>query len=121
MECDQTIELDRVGTHLGRSTSSGVGAITLYIAEQCTTPSGGPGTPFESYQAVTIVAANGDQLTANSNVSGCGDGVTVAEPVGTYTITGGTGRFEGATGTGIVAAVALGISLSNTWTGTISY
>ena len=76
---------------------------------------------FESSQTQTIVAANGDELTVDTNVAGCADGETAAEPVGTYEITGGTGRFAAATGTGDVVAVALGTSLSNNWTGTISY
>ena len=120
--CDQAIELDFNGTHIGKSNYTGAGSITLYIFEPpCTTAGGGDGVPFESSVAVTIVAANGDELTADTNVTGCGDGITLAEPVGTYEITGGTGRFAGATGTGDLDGAALGTSLSNNWIGTISY
>lgn len=121
LECDQVLELDFVATHLGASTYSSAGVLVLYIAEQCVTPSGGPGVPFKSSQVGAIVVANGDALTTENSVSGCGDGETLSEPAGTYTITGGTGRFAGAFGTGTVEAVALGTSLSNKWVGTISY
>jgi hypothetical protein len=120
-DCDQTIELDFKGTHLGKSTYTAVGTIVLYVDEGCFTPGGGFGITFESSTAGTIIAANGDALTADVAVSGCGDGETVALPSGTYTITGGTGRFADATGEGTVEAVADGEALSNKWAGTISY
>lgn len=44
---------------------------------------------------VTFTAANGDLLTAD--IAGAFTSLTTAS--GTYTFTGGTGRFEGATGT----------------------
>jgi hypothetical protein len=121
LECDQTIELDFIGTHLGRSTNSSVGKIYIHLDQPCPTPAGTTGFLFESFQAVTIVAANGDELTADTTVSGCGDGVTVAYPSGEYTITGGTGRFADASGEGRIEVVSLETSLSNEWTGTISY
>ena len=120
-DCDQTIELDFKGTHLGKSTYTAVGIIVLYFDEGCLTPGGGFGITFESSTAGTIVAANGDALTADVAVSGCADGVTAALPSGIYTITGGTGRFADATGEGTVEAVAEGGALSNKWAGTISY
>lgn len=120
--CDQAVELDFAGTHIGRSAYAGVGLITLYVfSPSCITPGGGSGVVFESFLAVTIVAANGDELAADTNVSGCGDGETLAEPAGTFTITGGTGRFATATGTGDLVGEAIGSLLSNNWTGTISY
>ena len=121
VECDQKIELDFKGTHLGKGTNTSVGVLSVYLYEPCITPGGGPGLRFESFQAVTIVAANGDAITADTNVSGCSDGVTGSEPAGNYTITGGTGRFAGASGSGTIDAEALGASLSNEWVGTISY
>ena len=105
----------------GVLTVKAVGFLSVYLYEPCITPGGGPGLRFESFQAVTIVAANGDAITADTNVSGCSDGVSGTEPAGNYTITGGTGRFAGASGTGTIDAVALGTSLSTEWAGTISY
>ena len=120
-QCDQQIELDVIGTHIGRGSYSGVGAVMVYLGESCITPSGGPGFRFESNVTVSIIAANGDVLNADTSVSGCSDGITGSEPVGTYTFTGGTGRFADASGTGTIPAVAVGTSLTNTWAGTISY
>ena len=126
----RTIEVDPfIGTHMGRSTNTSYGFLTLNFDRPCITPSDTEGVEFESIQYVTIVAANGDELTATTEVSGCGDGETPAEPVGTYTITGGTGRFEhGATGSGDLASDVGPIdpesgasTLSTNWTGTISY
>ena len=119
--CDQTIDLDFKGTHVGRSGYTSTGSITLFLAEGCLTSSSTLGVVFESSQTGTIVAANGDTLTAQLENRGCGDGITQAEPTGTFSIIGGTGRFEGATGSGTVNGVALGSSLSNEWAGTISY
>jgi len=127
--CDQIIEVDPfIGTHMGRSTNTSEGFLTLYFEEGCTTPNGTPGVRFESFQAATLVAANGDELTADTNVEGCGNGESRAEPVGTYSITGGTGRFEHATGSGDLASDVGPIdpesgasTVSANWTGTISY
>ena len=44
-------------------------------------------------------AANGDQLFAENELTGCLVLGGVSHLSGTETITGGTGRFEGATGT----------------------
>ena len=119
--CDQSIELDFIGTHLGRSTYTSTGTITFFVFQGCSTPSVPAGIRFASSQVASIVAANGDTLTAQVNTTGCGDGVNPAEPSGTFNIVGGTGRFAEATGSGILNGVALGSSLSNEWVGTISY
>ena len=74
-------------THMGNTTQTG----TLYL---------GPpdeNLMFPGYGSVTIVAANGDQVTFD--YEGELDGVT-GEGTGTFTFTGGTGRFAGATGQG---------------------
>ena len=124
LRCDQQFaSTDEVATHLGRSTSTATGVLTLFIFRpSCTTPDGNPlGTQFESNTLRTIVAANGDALFTSTTVTGCGDGVGVAEPVGTYTVTGGTGRFAGASGGGGVSSSVLGESIDTAWTGTITY
>jgi hypothetical protein len=76
-----------VAPHMGNTTQTG----TLYL-----------GPPDESlmfpgYGSVTIVAANGDTVTFD--YEGELDGLT-GEGTGTFTFTGGTGRFAGATGHG---------------------
>jgi hypothetical protein len=54
----------------------------------------------------TLIAANGDTvvLALSFQVTQIPDGVTFA---GNYTVTGGTGRFYGATGNGLLTGSAL--------------
>jgi len=122
--CDQEFAgIDETATHMGRTTSTATGVLTLYILRPfCTTPEGNEfGTQFESNTERTIVAANGDELFFSTTVTGCGDGFGLAEPAGTYTITGGTGRFAEATGGGEISSSVLGGSIDTIWTGTITY
>ena len=120
--CDQDIETVMKATHLGKSANTTVGLITVHALTPCTTPDGNPdGVLFDVAATAVIVAANGDELYTTNNVSGCGDGVGLTEPTGTYTITGGTGRFEGATGDGELSSSTFGGLISNTYTGTITY
>jgi hypothetical protein len=79
-------------THMGNTTQSGT--LTL----------GDPIAPFvfPGTGTVTITAANGDTVTFNyvgRLVASTGEGI------GTFTFTGGTGRFAGATGGGTFYAV----------------
>ena len=77
-------EFSGTGSHLGKFTATADGTIV---------PTG-PGTFALSGNAI-LVAANGDQLTATATAT-----VTVNGPVsGVASITGGTGRFEDASGT----------------------
>ena len=120
--CDQTIETVFIATHLGKSTNTTTGQVTLHVFQPCTTIDGNTnGVEYDVTTSAVIVAANGDELHATTNVSGCGDGIGLTEPVGTYTIAGGTGRFEGATGGGTISASTIGGAFSNSWTGTITY
>jgi hypothetical protein len=73
-------------SHLGKVTSTNSGTIVVT----------GPGT-FATSADFTIVAANGDELF----LTGTGTGTFTPEASDTTfvtTITGGTGRFEGASG-----------------------
>ena len=101
------LEGEGVASHLGRFTTLGI--ITLNLAT-----ASGTGT-------VTYTAANGDVLggTATGQAVVGGGFATVTE---TVTITGGTGRFAGATGTFTVVrriVQATGIS-TGTIDGTIT-
>jgi hypothetical protein len=58
---------------------------------------------------LTVIAANGDRVYL----------ATVAA-TGTYTVTGGTGRFEGASGSGDWSASGMG-TVAIEWDGRISY
>lgn len=87
-----------VATGMGSTTASGflahVGAFTGSSTELFTAP---PDFTFASSD-LEWVAANGDTLVGSLTGSGTATGAT-SESTDTITITGGTGRFEGATGT----------------------
>lgn len=121
--CDQEFAgVDERAMHLGRTTSTATGVLTVFLAKFCLTPEGNPeGREFESKTERTIVAANGDELVISTTVTGCGDGVGLAEPVGIYTVIGGTGRFAGASGEGEISSRTVGGILDTVWTGTIAY
>lgn len=68
--------------------------------------------------SITLVAANGDELYLTHSPGSWDPDIqgSVAE----YTITGGTGRFEGASGSGDATATGSG-DVALTWKGTIDY
>jgi hypothetical protein len=106
-----------IATHLGKGTNEGHVVFT-----------GGSiscvgGIPNDNYE--TLTAANGDSLTLVSHDVACPipnrDGWY--HGTGHWEVTGGTGRFSGATGHGIVdgnAHIAPGGEFEITFTGTIS-
>lgn len=97
-----TIEGSGEGTHLGHFTRLEVLQID--------------GTGGVS-GSITFTAANGDTLT----VAVAGQFISATTVVGTYSITGGTGRFVGATGSAdFVAVSADGIHLDFEFDGLIS-
>ena len=89
----------------------------------------GSATPSIPTQLSIIPVGYGTQCYEEQwNAADMFGGFTPAEPVGTYTITGGTGRFEHATGSGDLASDVGPIdpesgasTVSANWTGTISY
>jgi hypothetical protein len=90
-------------THLGRFTRHAVAVVH------------GDGTFMGT---VTFIAANGDRLYAD--IDGAFTSATTIE--GTYTFTGGTGRFEDASGDADFEAVTSdGIHIAVTFEGTIQY
>jgi hypothetical protein len=121
ISCDQAISQTVIGTHIGRSSRTGTGQIVIDFSDVC--GSGDVGAMFESTITTdTLVAANGDKLHGYSVVTGCFVSDTVVTQVtGTWTVDGGTGRFENATGGGTSSAVALGADLSTSWVGTVTY
>jgi hypothetical protein len=73
---------------------------------------------FTVHGTIVYVAADGDELELDF----AGAFVSPTTVTGTYTFTGGTGRFAGATGTATFEAVTLdGIHVDATFQGTISY
>jgi hypothetical protein len=99
-------------THLGQSTSHSVGAFT------------GPNT---SSYTTTIVSASGDTLTVSSTSTSLPITATTFALTTHDTITGGTGRFAGASGTATATGTATldpsTLTFHDTFTssGTISY
>ena len=93
-----------VNTELGTGVAQHLGRVTWQateVADFCVDPAN-PGLAAVSGQLV-VTAANGDQLTASGqstvHADFAKDTLTIT---GTFTITGGTGRFAGATGGGTV-------------------
>nr|MDQ3569330.1 hypothetical protein [Actinomycetota bacterium] len=81
-------------SHLGRSTATFSIAVSLARTDVPNCPT--PGTT-EIYTA-TLTAANGDTITLEGTGYGCQTSPTTLAVVDTVTVTGGTGRFEGASG-----------------------
>lgn len=85
-----------VALHLGKVTWT-----ATEVANFCVDPAN-PGLATASGQLV-LTAASGDQLTASGQSSLQADFARNTLTItGTFTITGGTGRFAGATGSGTV-------------------
>lgn len=112
-------------THVGKSAVTSEGEITIFFLEECTLLDGETfGSVFRANGTSEIVAANGDRIFGTYENQGCagppgGDIGTAL--VGSQTITGGTGRFAGATGSTTVDAVAVDDAFELDFVGTITY
>jgi hypothetical protein len=82
-------------THLGRIRSEG----NLAIVAEVTCPDNEVG--FSAEMQDTFTAANGDILTTAITMQLCPIAPGIYHGVGTYVVTGGTGRFANATGSGV--------------------
>jgi len=81
-----------IASYLGRSTN--VNHITVSGPASC--PGG-----FANINVETLTAANGDTLVLTGpHDQGCPTGPNAVHGTGDWTVTGGTGRFAGATGQG---------------------
>jgi hypothetical protein len=92
-----TIALAGTGTatHLGRLTNTG----TVYLLNfDSACPDGPDGVA--SVNVETLTAADGSALHITSDDVACPTGPGVYQGTGHWTVTGGTGRFSGATGGG---------------------
>ena len=92
------------GTTAGSGQASHLGAVTG-SGTDCITPTSAYTYAFSNGK-LTLIAANGDELRADY----AGALTPSATPpifvvAGTYRITGGTGRFSGASGTGAVGGL----------------
>jgi hypothetical protein len=84
-----------VATHMGRVADSGV---AVFGAPGGSCPGGVPGFPNDHTE--TLTAANGDTLVIRMTNVACPTGPSSFHGTGPWTVVGGTGRFEGATGSG---------------------
>src|SRR5262245_9161429 len=84
-------------THMGRIASAG----NLTIVGSASCPGG-----FMAQMQDTFTAANGDKLMTAITMQLCPIAPAIFHGVGTYVVTGGTGRFAGATGSGVFDGTA---------------
>jgi hypothetical protein len=105
--------LDRKGT----GTATQLGRYTEHVVMTINIPT------LSSMGAATFTAANGDTLTASVVGQATRTGPTALSIVEVYTITGGTGRFAGATGAFTLKSTldqTTGVS-TGTFSGTIDH
>ena len=113
-------------TESGTGTAEHMGKVTwssTEVANFCVDPSN-PATAAVTGTMV-ITAANGDQVTQSYLTTVNADfGAGTLTATGTYQVTGGTGRFSGATGGGTVdvsGSLAPPFGVSGTFAGEIAY
>lgn len=111
-----SLAVDRAGVGDLRFTGAGIGShlgLSAVAGRSLTTPD--PTDPLCSiiapdHDAVTLTAANGDELHLSNSGEECLDfsvpGRVFIRGSGTFRVTGGTGRFAGATGSGTFEVVA---------------
>jgi hypothetical protein len=88
------------GAFQGSGTASYLGKSTIVGTVQAVGPASSCSDGFAAQHTVTLTAANGDQLSLVVTDDSCQVAPGMYEGTGTYEITGGTGRFAGATGSG---------------------
>jgi hypothetical protein len=121
--CDfTTVSAGGTSSHLGKTSTTSKGVVEL--TGGCILLDGtSPGAAFKTSGTFITVAANGSTLLGTFENAGC-TGLTpdtAAIPggiTGTQTIIGGTGRFEGASGSTVTFGDGLG---PLHWTGTLTY
>lgn len=92
------------GTTTGSGSASHLGTVTG-SGTDCITPTSAYTYAFSNGK-LTLIAANGDELRANYSGALTPSATPPIYVVnGTYQITGGTGRFSGASGTGAVGGL----------------
>jgi hypothetical protein len=83
-------------THLGRIREA-----ATVVSDLASNPA--PGCHTET-RMTTLIAANGDKIMLNATGRNCATGPTTVTAVDAYVVTGGTGRFIGAKGSGTITA-----------------
>lgn len=96
--CTFTYSGDLIANHIGRAHDRGVAVSTIDFSGSCDGPGGLVGLPMTQTLDAVITAADGSELF----YEGVGRECVVAGDQRDYTaewwVTGGTGRFEGASG-----------------------
>ena len=113
-------------THLGKTSVVSDGTIKLFFEECFLLDGVTPGLVFRSSGSFTVTAANGAQLSGTFENEGCTNPDPATEAIGTaiegsQTITGGTGRFEDATGSTTTSGHGFGSVFDLVATGTLTY
>jgi len=110
--CSPTPSLCVTNTGSGQATHLGmVREFTVTVLDLASKP--GPGCATDGHaetRMTTLTAANGDQITLAGTGYSCPTGPTTLTAVDSYVVTGGTGRFSGASGSGTVTGA---IDLAN--------
>ncbi|MBT8241987.1 MAG: hypothetical protein HKN94_10975 [Acidimicrobiales bacterium] len=120
--CGFTTDSAGTSSHLGKTTGTSTGIVSL--TGPCTLLDGvTPGAAFSTSGEYIITAANGDTLSGIFENSGCAGLAPGTEMIpggiaGTQTIIGGTGRFEGASGSTVTFGDGIG---PLHWVGTLTY
>jgi hypothetical protein len=91
-----TIDGSGHATHLGRIREA-----ATVVVDLASNPA--PGCHTET-RTTTLTAANGDQIMLDATGQSCATGPTTSIAVDAYVVTGGTGRFSGASGSGTIIA-----------------
>jgi hypothetical protein len=87
-------------TFVGAGNASHLGTITTVGGAAVSGPSTACDNGLANINTETMTAGNGDQLSIASVDVGCPTGPLQFHGIGNWTVTGGTGRFAGATGSG---------------------
>lgn len=124
--CHFTTESTGTTTHLGKTSVSSEGTILLFFEECFLLDGTTAGIVFRSSGTFTVTAANGDQLVGTYENEGCTNPDPATAAIGTaiegsQTIIGGTGRFEGATGSTTTFGHGFGNNFDLVATGTLTY
>ncbi len=110
--CSPTPSLCVTNTGSGQATHLGnIRESTVTVLDLASGP--GPGCATDGHaetRMTTLFAANGDQITLAATGYSCPTGPTTLTAVDTYVVTGGTGRFSGASGGGTITGA---IDLAN--------
>jgi hypothetical protein len=102
VDCPFTTDSTANFTHLGKTTGTSTGIATLDFGNPC---EGEGSATVTNVGSGVFTAANGDELWLDFENTLC-FGPSESALTGTQTITGGTGRFAGATGSAVLSGTS---------------